>query len=612
MARTLQFEQESLPAETGRQARALGQALQALADGLNAAAAGGARARGVLQSLPATVQAAARPLQTALNPALGALGALVRGAADGTDRLAALLGGQTAPAAQAASRAVEQVGRAAKTTARAADKAARSLAGFDEIERLAAADAADTTLPDAGGTGGGSGGAGPGRPGGSAAPGGLPGALAAALGAVQAFWQQVQALYAPAIEAWRAAWAQLQAAALAVWGPVQAAALGLWQNALAPLAAYLGGTFLPGVWNSLSQAFAPILSGAAATAVTQLGTLFTTLATLVSDAVNNVLGPLLALALQMWQGAMGSIQAAWTAYGQPILAGAAQAVQNLCTIFMTLWSGTVQPVLQALITQLSQLWNTALQPLFDALTLAMGSVMNLLLTFWNTLLAPLLNFLAASFGPVAAQVFSTLAEAVRLAVQTAAGLLTSLLQLLRGLADFLTQGLLGNWTAGWQAMTDSAAAAWRTITDTVRGAIQGLQTLIANFARGIADAVANAWQALSGLGRGASGLGRVYKTGRSAAVPYAAVPALASPPRLPALAAGAVIPPNRAFLALLGDQRQGTNIEAPLDTLRQAFTETLAGFAGQDQTINIYLGEELLDSVIASSQSRRMLRSGGR
>ena len=84
MARTLQFEQESLPAETGRQARALGQALQALADGLNAAAAGGARARGVLQSLPATVQAAARPLQTALNPALGALGTLVRGAADGT------------------------------------------------------------------------------------------------------------------------------------------------------------------------------------------------------------------------------------------------------------------------------------------------------------------------------------------------------------------------------------------------------------------------------------------------------------------------------------------------------------------------------------------------
>ena len=161
MARTLQFEQESLPAETGRQARALGQALQALADGLNAAAAGGARARGVLQSLPATVQAAARPLQTALNPALGALGALVRGAADGTDRLAALLGGQTAPAAKTAARAVEQVGRAAKTTARSADKAARSLAGFDEIERLAAADAADTALPDAGGTGGGSGGAPP-------------------------------------------------------------------------------------------------------------------------------------------------------------------------------------------------------------------------------------------------------------------------------------------------------------------------------------------------------------------------------------------------------------------------------------------------------------------
>ena len=44
-----------------------------------------------------------------------------------------------------------------------------------------------------------------------------------------------------------------------------------------------------------------------------------------------------------------------------------------------------------------------------------------------------------------------------------------------------------------------------------------------------------------------------------------------------------------------------------------AFAETLAAFGGGDgQPINIYIGEELLDSVVANSQSRRMLRSGGR
>ena len=44
--------------------------------------------------------------------------------------------------------------------------------------------------------------------------------------------------------------------------------------------------------------------------------------------------PLLALALQIWQDAMAGVQAAWAAYGQPVLAGAAAAVQNLCAILL--------------------------------------------------------------------------------------------------------------------------------------------------------------------------------------------------------------------------------------------------------------------------------------
>lgn len=45
---------------------------------------------------------------------------------------------------------------------------------------------------------------------------------------------------------------------------------------------------------------------------------------------------------------------------------------------------------------------------------------------------------------------------------------------------------------------------------------------------------------------------------------------------IPHLAQGAVIPPNREFMAVLGDQSHGTNIEAPLDTIKQAVAEVLA------------------------------------
>ena len=52
-------------------------------------------------------------------------------------------------------------------------------------------------------------------------------------------------------------------------------------------------------------------------------------------------------------------------------------------------------------------------------------------------------------------------------------------------------------------------------------------------------------------------------------------------PNIPLLAQGAVIPPNREFLAVLGDQKHGTNIEAPLDTIQQAAAQAFAEMGPQ-------------------------------
>lgn len=55
----------------------------------------------------------------------------------------------------------------------------------------------------------------------------------------------------------------------------------------------------------------------------------------------------------------------------------------------------------------------------------------------------------------------------------------------------------------------------------------------------------------------------------------------------PRLATGAVIPPNREFLAVLGDQRSGTNIETPLATMVQAFKQAMSesGMGGRSITV---------------------------
>ena len=63
---------------------------------------------------------------------------------------------------------------------------------------------------------------------------------------------------------------------------------------------------------------------------------------------------------------------------------------------------------------------------------------------------------------------------------------------------------------------------------------------------------------------------------------------------VPQLAQGAVLPPNQPFLAMVGDQKSGTNVEAPLDTIKQAVAEVMneqlegmmAGFEAVVEAIN--------------------------
>lgn len=54
--------------------------------------------------------------------------------------------------------------------------------------------------------------------------------------------------------------------------------------------------------------------------------------------------------------------------------------------------------------------------------------------------------------------------------------------------------------------------------------------------------------------------------------------------RVPMLATGAVIPPNQEFLAVLGDQKGGRNLEAPESLIRQIIREELAGLGTTDSS----------------------------
>jgi hypothetical protein len=82
---------------------------------------------------------------------------------------------------------------------------------------------------------------------------------------------------------------------------------------------------------------------------------------------------------------------------------------------------------------------------------------------------------------------------------------------------------------------------------------------------------------------------------------------------IPYLASGAVIPPRSEFLAVLGDQKKGNNLEAPESLLRQIVREESGKGHGDGNTYNVTVnasGRKLLDIIIDEAELRRR-RNGG-
>lgn len=143
--------------------------------------------------------------------------------------------------------------------------------------------------------------------------------------------------------------------------------------------------------------------------------------------------------------------------------------------------------------------------------------------------------------------------------------------------------------------------------ETVSEMMAAVQTDLADKFAGMAATVSQSWDGIDADTRGAiSSIQGVINslTGRTIYIDtihrnyyesYGSVPSSTSyvaGGEVPYLAKGTVIPPNAPFMAVLGDQRHGTNIEAPLSTIQEAVATVLAEQAGSVEAgINALLEE---------------------
>lgn len=152
-----------------------------------------------------------------------------------------------------------------------------------------------------------------------------------------------------------------------------------------------------------------------------------------------------------------------------------------------------------------------------------------------------------------------------------------------GLIDFIAGIFTGDWERAWDGVKRVFQGIWDGLVAIVKAPINAIIGLI----NGVIDAINWIIGGINSISFDLpdwlGGMHIGFNIGTIGKIPY--------------LAQGAVIPPNREFLAVLGDQRRGNNIEAPEGLLRQLIREE----SGNNEVV------QLLQSILEATRARQKM-----
>lgn len=236
----------------------------------------------------------------------------------------------------------------------------------------------------------------------------------------------------------------------------------------------------------------------------------------------------------------------------PFFVDFANDLSELGGKFLDWWNSDMQPVIERWGAKFSELWREHTAPLLNKMSDLFGKIFEYLSVLWNYRLEPFLDWMITYFYPKMTPIFEGIGNAglaMSAIIQDAIGLI---LDAFGVLIDFMTATFTGEWRNVWDGLVSIA-------TDSVKRAL----SIVESFVNAIIGAINGMFDKYNAIG---------------AALPVLDLPQFPtiSEISIPFLATGAVIPPNAPFAAVLGDQKNGTNIETPESLLRQIMREEMA------------------------------------
>ena len=266
-----------------------------------------------------------------------------------------------------------------------------------------------------------------------------------------------------------------------------------------------------------------------------------------------------------------------TGHGQELISGVKETLQGFIDFFAGIFTGDTERTA------------AGIAGIFGGLKNAVGAVIDGIRDWLNGLLDWIDNKTKGKLKPLIIGIKAIVTAVFGNIKQTVGNVIDDIKTIFSGLIKFISGVFSGDFDRAWEGIKDIFKGIWNTIIDLLNGAIniiiKGLNWLIKQMNKISFDVPS--WVPFVG--------------GKSIGVNIDYI----SENVLPRLAKGAVIPANDEFLAVLGDQTHGNNIEAPEGLIRKIVREESGGSGEVHVTIVLdsVTGKKLFETVVRENNA---------
>ena len=319
-------------------------------------------------------------------------------------------------------------------------------------------------------------------------------------------------------------------------------------------------------------------------------------------------------------GIFGAVQEALdilVATALPVVVDLLARLMPIAERILNVVMALITPILQLIAPLVELVFNildpviAILMPILDIITLV-AEVIGYVLTPILEMLNPVISVISSVFGTLGSVIkmiinvaLQPIIDIIKFLVNLLMGVLKPAISVIQGIFNALCgvlEFVLDVFKSVFDGISEGFKKLWNMVKQPLNAILGGVESLANGVIRAI-NAMINALNKLSFDVPdwvpliGGKKFGFNLKTLNEV--------------KIPRLAQGAVIPPNKEFLAMLGDQKHGTNIEAPLDTIKQALAEVLAEVGGGTrEPIMLQVNGRTLAQVVWDEQAKRYKQTG--